>query len=261
MLPMYQTCTIAICDILGFKNLVRDNPLKDVVEKRLGWFRRALWWSIHKRDFPGEAPSLEMLRDQANLGVAWFSDTVLLYTLNDDDDALSNLLQSLFWLIFSTNAESNTRVRCGVAYGEVYIDQKDSIYVGQPLIDAIKLEQSQEWFGGALTERAHQRIPNRFRTGEIYDWPVVEYDVPVKPDPHPIKLGWGTFEPSCCQKQNIKKAHAIDWTRHTHLSLVLPYSGDHPEPTKDDWKKDKDICTKWRNTKAFHDAVCKHCNR
>jgi hypothetical protein len=41
-------------------------------------------------------------------------------------------------------------LRAGLASGEVYIDSKKRIIVGQPVVDAHLVEQSLDWIGGAL---------------------------------------------------------------------------------------------------------------
>lgn len=242
MCAVKSNYTIAICDILGFTKLVEDNTLDTVVESHLAWLRKALRHSIHKGDFPEEVPTLEDLQSNASLGLAWFSDTILIYTIEDTDDALRELLTCLGWLVFETIIGGNTRLRCGVSYGEVFIDRENSLYVGEPLIEAHRLEQAQTWSGGALTPKAAQRVPEVARSGHFVDWFVVPYEVPLK--------------------HGSIKTLAIDWTIGIHKpDLDLRWSSRHPEPSADDWRVRPDICENWRNTKTFHDDMCHWCNR
>jgi len=234
--------TIAICDILGFSNLVQDNPLAEVVEVHLARLRKALYHSIHKDDFPSQSPSLKALQDQTNLGIAWFSDTILFYTLEDKDENLRALVNTLGWLLFETIFTIGTRLRCGVSYGEAFIDTENSIYVGEPLIQAFRLEQAQAWSGGALTREAVERLPADARTSGSVDWFLVPYTVPLKDG-------------------KTTETIAINWTIGVHPHLDLQWSQSHATPPPEEWKKRPDVCTKWQNTKTFHDRVCRYCRR
>jgi len=59
--------TIALFDILGFSQLVEENPLESVVESTLGWFRKALHHSVVKGEFPSETPAFSELERQGLL--------------------------------------------------------------------------------------------------------------------------------------------------------------------------------------------------
>ncbi len=161
---------IAVCDILGFSALVERTPLDVLVDNRLSWFRKALSHSIHKNEFPSTAPPTPELNKHEHLGVVWFSDTVLLYTKSDTDDAIRELLLAVGWLLFETVLDGNTKIRGGIAYGEAYIDQENSIYVGKPIVEAYNLERVQQWAGAALSLSAHDRIPEHVRSGKCADW-------------------------------------------------------------------------------------------
>jgi hypothetical protein len=93
---------IALCDILGFSDLVRQTDLHSLVERHLAWLRRSLHHSLHKHTFPAEIPTIVELNAHEKLGIAWFSDTLLFYTRMDDDDALRELYQTVGWLLFET---------------------------------------------------------------------------------------------------------------------------------------------------------------
>jgi hypothetical protein len=70
---------IAVCDILGFSELVQKGPLDSVVSDALNWFRSALNQSIHGGQFPVRPPRMDELSSHPKVGVTWFSDTILLY--------------------------------------------------------------------------------------------------------------------------------------------------------------------------------------
>lgn len=232
---------VAVCDILGFSNVVNSVPLDVVVDRYLGPLQKALWHSIHKGDFPEKNPSLEEIRKEASLGLAWFSDTILIYAFNDSDEALRKLLVCLGWLIFETMIGGRTRIRCGVSYGETYIDPENSFYIGKPLIEAYQFQQEQAWSGGALTHKAVERCPEIARSGEFVDWFLIPYNVPLK-------------------QNNSLQTLAINWTIGLHhRDPIPPWSSTSVEPSADDWIKSFDICEKWFNTRNFHKKVCRYC--
>ncbi|MBN1383246.1 MAG: hypothetical protein JXA41_16395 [Deltaproteobacteria bacterium] len=239
---MISNYTIAVCDILGFSDLVKRRPLNTVVNSCVGWLRKSLYHSINKNDFPDDVPSLNELQNNRILGLAWFSDTILIYTLEDTDKALTELLQCLSWLLFETIIDGTTHLRCGISYGEVWIDPTNSLFVGQPIIDAYQLEENQIWSGGALTSQAVERIPTSMRYYRYADWPIVQYKVPLKKG---MKLD----------------TLAIDWTIGLHPTpFELQWSENSAEPTADDWLNSPDVCEKWQNTREFHDTICRFCN-
>ena len=238
---MRQNYMVAMCDILGFTVLVQNSPLNHVVETSLGWFSKALHHSMHKGEFPEQTPSLEELQSHTHLGLAWFSDTILMYTLEDTNECIQALTSTLGWLLFETMLDPETRLRCGVSYGEAHIDAHNSIYIGQPLIEAYQLEDSQAWSGGALTAAAVHRLPEEARSGKFVDWFVTPYQVPLK-------------------KGKTVQTLAIDWTIGSHPGgFQLHWSDRSEEPTSKEWEEQRQVCEKWRNTRSFHDSVCRFC--
>lgn len=232
---------VAICDILGFTQHVRNNTADRVVSDVLGRLRKSLYHSIHKNGFPKDVPPLSELQNHAHIGLALFSDTILLYTREDTDESIRSFVNMLSWLVFETMFMQNTRIRCGVDYGLAVIEPENSIYVGIPIIEAFKLEKKQQWSGGAFTEAACNRIPHYARDGNDVNWWVVPYEVPLK---------------DCGRMQTL----AIDWTWGLHdRKFDLSWSHNSKEPTPNDWQSNFDICEKWQNTKNFHDSVCVWC--
>jgi hypothetical protein len=67
---------IAVCDILGFADLVRSRPLGEVITASLGWFLKAMTHSLHKNGFPEEPPALPELRKHPLVGFDLFSTVV-----------------------------------------------------------------------------------------------------------------------------------------------------------------------------------------
>lgn len=47
---------VAVCDVLGYSDLVTDHPTELVIENAIGWLRKALKHSVAGGDFPADAP-------------------------------------------------------------------------------------------------------------------------------------------------------------------------------------------------------------
>lgn len=232
---------IAVCDILGFSALVANKPLEEVIDGSITWFRRALNHSILKKSFPDSAPPTAELDGNNHVGVAWFSDTILLYTKEDTDEAVRELLQVVAWLVFETILDGKTMIRAGIAYGEAYIEPENSIYIGKAIIDAYELEKIQEWAGAALCSSAVLRIPELARSGKFVDWWVVPWAVPLK------------------HKQTMLTL-AINWNLGIHApDWRLRWSRKSDMPEKSDWATNKILSEKFMNTKLFHEAHCIYC--
>lgn len=239
---MINNYTIAVCDILGFKELVKNYGADRVVTDVLGRFRKELHHSIHKNNFPKYVPNLNELQSHSQIGFAWFSDTIVLYTREDTNECIRALVTTVSWLIFETLFNPYARIRCGVSYGQAVIEPENAIYVGNPFIEAFKLEKIQDWSGGALTPEAVQRIPADARDGQNINWWLVPYKVPTK--------------------EGKQLTLAINWTWGIHRPKdFLHWSKTSEKPTESDWMTRRDICEKWFNTKKFHDEVCDSCGK
>ncbi|MGA9364148.1 MAG: hypothetical protein WBW16_07235 [Bacteroidota bacterium] len=242
---MISNRTIAICDILGFRKLVADNPLNDVVQNALGFFRKTLHHSIHQDSFPEDSPSLKQLKNESRVGMAWFSDTVLFYSLGDTDEDCRRVIESTAWLLFETMSFPHTRVRAAVSYGAVFVDDENGIFVGYPIIEAYELQHLQNWSGGALAPSIESRIPQHILSEQPLHWYFTDYPVPLKD-----------------LDRKFTDVHlAIDWTRGIHDFQPFPWSKKSAEPTTEDKNKSPDVVAKWNNTRDFHSAKCRFCGR
>ena len=240
---MLRKYFIAVCDILGFSKLIEDDPLDVVVNNSIAWFRRSLHHSLHKDGFPEKPPDFEVLNRHPDVGLVWFSDTILLYTKEDSNDCVISLLSTIGWLIFETLVQGKMKIRCGISYGDAFVDPNNSLYVGRPIVDAYRLEKCQKWSGGALTPEAVSRVPEVYRDGRHPEYWLRPYPVPVG-------------------KGETIDTLAVDWTWGIHsLDLKLQWSKELPQPSSEDWIKRPDICEKWYNTKKFHDDGCHSCVR
>jgi hypothetical protein len=235
---------IAVCDILGFESLVKNNSLDSVVNNALGWFRKALKHSLHGGTFPVAPPPTRELESHEHVGVAWFSDTILFYTKHDTDEAVGELLQAVASLLFETITDGVTKVRAGIAYGEMYVDPENSMYVGLPIVEAYKLEKAQQWAGAALMESACKRLEQCGPSGDVARWWVTPWDVPLKEGRAPMKT------------------LVVNWNHGVHdLGWRLRWSESSELPPEEAALNCPDVYEKFMNTKNFHEMLCDDCKR
>ena len=183
-----------------------------------------------------------MLRRESGAGLAWFSDTVLMYAKNDTDESCRKLIETVAWLLFATNLTHPIKIRSGISYGEVYLDEENEIFVGAPIVDAYVFQEQQEWSGGALDKSAYARIPSHVIQTNPFDGYLIPCNVPVRPPVNDLFL-------------------AIDWTRGLHPYTPFDWSEKSKVPTEEEIQTFPDVIEKWKNTKAFHEFACRHCGK
>jgi hypothetical protein len=259
---LYKNAMVAVCDILGFKNVLKSSPLEEVVEEDFQILSGAIYFCLHKKN-PRQHPlTYHDFQSQGRVGFAWFSDTILLYSLEDTEAGYMNLIESAAWLLSLTITSSNYQLRIGVSYGKVYIDPENHLYLGQPIVDAFLLQEKQEWSGGALTGSAEERIPQEVRDGKfLAPWYLVKYPVPHKltrKDGFTVLINDQPTD--TVPLLGRTPMMALDWTNFFHpFGFNLYWSRENHEPPPSE--KRKDVIRKWRHTVEFHDKVCRSCKK
>lgn len=206
-----------------------------VAEAYLEFFARALRHAIERKGWPASSTTLEELQNQARVGLEWFSDSIVLFALDDTDAACTSVVETAAWLAFQT-VVAPVRMRFGVDYGEIIFNRHKGIMIGKPIVVADRLQKAQNWSGGAFTRDALSRLQH---TGAM-DY-VVDYEVPIKSRPFATRA-------------------ALDWTFAPHLGIHFLWSKASAEPPKEFELQHPDFVEKWRNTRAFHEAVCRSCS-
>src|SRR5215470_3319709 len=120
---------VAVADVLGFTQTVLTRPLDWALRNVVEFLRKCLRHSTHQAGWPSDySPSLAEMRAQERVGVAWFSDTILLYALSDSDSHANTFVQTVAWFVFETFHGRHTPVRVGIDYGEFYHEDENSIF-------------------------------------------------------------------------------------------------------------------------------------
>lgn len=176
---------IGVFDVLGFKDRMRTDGLQKVAD---GY--RNLMRQIQPA---AETPVIGVGGNERwTTPLVVFSDTILMWS-DDDPESLDSFLSSCSFLIaYAFNI--GWYLRGGVAFGDSIMNRASSEFLGQPIIDAHLLEESQDWIGGAFHNSCS--TANSYKVFRTCD-NVVNYPVPLKPsaqmranDVLPFVINW-----------------------------------------------------------------------
>ena len=138
---------VAYIDIMGFKNLVLRSTHSQVY---------SLMKKIKKTMEENEAmPWAGIIQKQVRS--TSYSDSIILYSKNASFDSLRSIIASVSSL---TNDlfELGIPHKGGIAFGKMTLDTENSIFFGQPLIDAFLLQEEVNFYGVVLHGTAQKEI-------------------------------------------------------------------------------------------------------
>lgn len=151
---------LAYFDILGFKEKLRANPLKEVRKLYLELIEKAirpqetLWSKNIALSSRGEiVPALMW----TSIKSAYASDSIILHVSYNHQ-----LVEEFFRraaLLFCSSLRCQVPLRGVIAFGEGVFDKKRNIFIGAPLVEASTLEQNLDCIGVALAKSMQQGIP------------------------------------------------------------------------------------------------------
>jgi len=127
---------VAVCDVLGFSKYVASNASNlRIVADSIGLIRRIAAMSLlHQTELQDNVP-LHSIQSNKYVGVACFSDSFFFYTKQDGIESCVKLLNTVATMIFLGLRHTGTRIRAGISYGDIEVDEKNSVFVGLPIID------------------------------------------------------------------------------------------------------------------------------
>lgn len=199
-LPEPSTQLVALFDVLGFEDQLKRIGLKAMHVKYRKIINHAFLGSIASDKFSRARGMMagELRNGYLKLPIryAYFSDTLLIWTTLHNAfigtflDRCSSLICSALTL--------DVPLRGAIAVGEVILHKKSNTYLGEPLVEAARLEAAQDSIGVALgpSVRTISFPPDRVQryaqpvkhgrehllSGLVLDWPRhwrSFYDVPL----------------------------------------------------------------------------------
>lgn len=205
---------VAMCDVLGFSNLSRGRSLDDLVQMYqalLARFSNDRSWSKFVI-----AQGKETLLIPNLVSGTVFSDTLLLWVDADRGSSQLDAIQQFFGCLcrlISGACSMKIPLRVGVAYGECYMDTRQGIYVGPPIVYAHEVEEAQVWVGGACHETC-EGAPFFFAMEDSGF--VCEHDIEVKSGCSIGNLRRAIDWADCCDSEGI------EWLREQARNLQDP---------------------------------------
>ena len=210
---------IAMCDVLGFTNLVSATPLDEIYKRYM-----ALLTQLEPNPLFRIKPvtyEREIILDRVV-----FSDTILCWApAGEAVEVLPVVIGQIM-----ARAVGSMPLRAGLAFGECVIDPANDIYIGQPIIDAYRTEQAQEWMGGAFHPSCWTMHGLLEKLCKGYERSAVKYAVPVK-------------------TAATRLEYALNWP----LLADTPVSGDLLTAAETSAAPAAKV--KWRNARRFYDTV------
>jgi len=95
----------------------------------------------------------ELQKYQLTVNPVWFSDTFLVYTLDDSGDNFTIIDQFSRWFVYFL-IEAGIPVRGALSCGDFYADRSNNLYFGSALIEAYEYGEAQDWIGFLLSPSA-----------------------------------------------------------------------------------------------------------
>lgn len=170
---------VAFLDIMGFKDRVARNE-HDEILKELELFQSNIsqYVSYHR---------------DANVQLALFSDSILIYSQDDSSDSLHALADiTNHIMMYAIQQEKPIPLKGAIAAGRMTCNQIKQLYFGQALIDAFLLEENVKYYGVLVHHSAEKYLQlNDFpefrdvkaplKGGEISHYELNWYNTAIKP--------------------------------------------------------------------------------
>ena len=122
---------VAFLDIMGFKDMVARSS-HDTIYKRLQ--------SISKSQNAIEEAKF------LNVYMTKFSDSIAIFSKDDTKDSLMAFMVATEF-VFTKCIIDGIPIKGAMAYGKISVDIENSLFFGQPIIDAYQLEEDLKYYG------------------------------------------------------------------------------------------------------------------
>jgi hypothetical protein len=193
-----QTGFIGFFDLLGYKEFIRNNQLKEVVQKV-----RDILLECQRSQKRNEA--MEYLFDRDICEHVIFSDTILIYS-NTTSEPSATLFTSFCAILVNGLFWEGFPVRGALAAGEFFVESKQGSIslAGAPIVEAHEVEECLDFAGCVVAPSAEPFLKQK----------CFPYDVPIK--------GF--------QKQRLFALNALSYSdddREISRQIVLDKFGAH----------------------------------
>ena len=167
---------VAFLDILGFKDLVMRKSHNEIYDQlsAISKTKKLLEsWTNNEK-------ILEKCGD-AEINIVNFSDSIVVFSKNDDEGNFKYFLMAIRWLFAKTIA-NGIPLKGGFAHGNVSVNQSEQIYFGQAIIDAYLMEGEVNYFGIVAHNSIEDYIANQIENldAKFLESALFEIKTPLK---------------------------------------------------------------------------------
>lgn len=210
---------VALYDILGYSQLVKENDLLKVVR-------------VHEK-------MKEMMKNNTEgyvyrlgkpiIAVYNYADTFLIYTNEMSDTGFKALLEGCHF-IFIAAIFYGLPIRGATACGEFYVSE--NLITGKPIIEAYEKERKQDWIGCWITDECLDKISEGTRQEFINKRKIVKYHIPFK-------------------EGVVEEVYAFNWLDNKFIPDYLETKSFLQKKNSHGWREER----KHKNTKEFINFV------
>lgn len=169
-----RQCFVGLFDILGFRNMVKNDQLEYV------------WKSYNeiKSSTTFIKDNLKSLLNRKVVNIDTFSDTFLIYTADhrdkgqEDIDEHFNAMLGICDALFHSANSNQIPIRGAITVGELIVDK--GLLLGKPIVDAYEMEQNQNWMGCWISANAIDCISKQLLDRQMNGNLILKYKVPLK---------------------------------------------------------------------------------
>ena len=115
----------------------------------------------HISIFVAISNAIERFKDRTsaweNVGYAWFSDTFIVYTVDDSAEsflAIDNISSWFFYFLITGDIPIRGAISCDAFYADI----ENNLFFGDALIEAYEHGEAQDWIGFLLCPSAEERL-------------------------------------------------------------------------------------------------------
>ena len=148
---------VAFLDILGFKDMVMRNSHEEI-------YQTLNQISKSKKLIEAAATELGDLFGDAEVYVVSFSDSIVIFSKNDDIENFHYFLLATRWL-FTEAINKQIPIKGAIAHGEISLNKAEQIYFGQPIIDAYLMEEDVNYMG-VVAHNSVDRYISKVKNGK-----------------------------------------------------------------------------------------------
>lgn len=159
---------IGFVDIMGFKDLVgRTDHIKVYSMMKDIYKSIKIIESVKWRD-----------EIEGQIYTTMFSDSIIIYTKDDSYNSLNAIISATSALMYELII-NKIPYKGAMAFGKMTVDQKLSIFFGQPLIDAYLLQEEAAFYGFVIHGTAEEKI-HQYTISNQRFISVMNYNCPFK---------------------------------------------------------------------------------